>query len=60
MSEQSEDLVYLMVGPEYDGGELVTRGEAPNDAFRLAMDVDGADIDGGEPGRMYECWGVER
>lgn len=60
MSEQSEDMVYLEVGPEYEGGELIARAEAPNDAFRLSYDIDGANIDGGEPGRMYECWGVER
>ncbi|MDR6867525.1 hypothetical protein J2Y69_002129 [Microbacterium resistens] len=60
MTEQSEELVYLTAGPEYDDGELVTRAEAPNDAFRLSLEVKGEDIEGGEPGRIYECWGIER
>lgn len=60
MSEQSEELVWLTVGPEYDDGELVARGDAPNDAFKTALTIAGEDATGGRPGQTYEVWAIER
>lgn len=56
---RGDEVVYLTVGPEYEDGELVRRADAPNDAFRAAIDMDGADV-GGRPGVKYEVWAVER
>ena len=49
MSEQSEDDVYLRVGPEYDENLLMKRRELPNDAIRAAFDIEGVEV-----------WTVER
>lgn len=59
MSEPNEDLVWLTVGPEYDGGELISRTRLPNDAVRASLDVDGSGLVAAE-NRMYEVWTVER
>lgn len=59
MSEQSEDMVYLTVGPEYDDGELIPRAQMPNDAFPAAGTVKGDDVEG-VAGKTYEVWAVER
>lgn len=59
MSEQSEDMVWLTVGPEYDDGELIPRSQMPDDAFRAAFTVKGDDIEG-VAGQTYEVWAVER
>lgn len=59
MNEQSEDMVYLTVGPEYDDGELIPRAQMPNDSFQTAFTVQGDDVDG-VAGRTYEVWAVER
>ena len=59
MSESSEDVVWLTVGPEYDDGELISRMTLPNDAIRAAIEIDGSHLEDGET-RMYEVWTIER
>ncbi|MEQ6899293.1 hypothetical protein [Microbacterium sp. KR10-403] len=59
-NEISAEVVYLTVGPEYDGGELIRRADLPTDAIRTAFDVDGEHVDDGEPGHSYPVWSVER
>jgi hypothetical protein len=59
MSQSSEDVVWLTVGPEYDDGEFISRMRMPDDAIRAALEIDGSHVEGGEA-RMYEVWTIER
>lgn len=59
MSEQSEEMVWFTVGPEYDNGELIPRAQMPDDAFQTAFTVQGDDIEG-IAGQPYEVWAVEQ
>lgn len=58
MSEQSEEAVWLTVGPEYDNGELIPRTRVPDEAFQTALTVQG-DAIGGVAGQAYEVWAIE-
>lgn len=53
------DLVYLTVEPD-DGGELVRRADLPADATRASFDVEGEQVENGEPGRTYEVFVIAR
>jgi hypothetical protein len=60
-----EDKVWLVVGPGYDDGEIVSRMRLPDDAIRAALTVDGGvlanefNIEGVE-NRPHEVFTVER
>lgn len=59
MSDSTEDIVWLTVGPEYDSGEFISRMRLPSDALRSALEIDGSKVEGGED-RMYEVFTIER
>lgn len=59
MDDLSEDKVWLVVGPDYDGGEVISRMKLPDDAIRSSLSLDGSKVEGAED-RMYEVWMVER
>ena len=56
MDDLSEDVVWLTYGA--DDGEFVSRMRLPENAFRVALQLDGSKVAGGED-RLYEVWVVE-
>ena len=59
MSELDDEMVYLSIGPEYDDGEILPRAQLPTDALLSAVEIDGTNLEGGEP-RMYTVYTIER
>lgn len=65
IDDMGEDRVWLVVGPDYDDGELISRMRLPDDALRAALTVDGAVLAKefgieGAMDRQYEVFTVER
>lgn len=65
LDDMGEDKVWLVVGPDYDDGEIISRMRLPGDAIRAALTLDGGvlanefGIEGAED-RPYEVFTVER
>ncbi len=54
-----DEMIVLTVGPDLEGGQLIRRADAPDDAYETSVTVRGDGIDGGEPGVEYEVWSVD-
>ena len=65
LDDMGNDKVWLVVGPDYDDGEIISRMRLPDDAIRAALTLDGGvlanefGIEGVED-LPYEVFTVER
>jgi len=65
LDDMGQDKVWLVFGPDYNDGEIISRMRLPEDAIRTALTLDGAvlakkfKIEGAED-LPYEVFAVER